>query len=160
MVITLQIDKIEPGLYRAAVLSGGIEVTEPSMHTSIVEAIREVASDVPDGFAHFAVVMYGSACSGTIALKDVPEKAAQIADQLVSIVADMRQIVGINENEPQVSLRLTKEELQALVAYTHEANCQGDLQLSTSEAGIGTTLTITCTKNCTAPKNITDYSCW
>lgn len=92
MVITLQIDKIEPGLYRAAVLSSDIEVAEPTMHASIEQAIRTVASDVPEGFAHFVDVTYGSACSGTMSLKGLPERAAQVADQLVAIVAEMHQI--------------------------------------------------------------------
>jgi hypothetical protein len=56
MVLVLQIDKIEAGLYRAAALSGGVEVTEPEMYPSIEAAIREEAAAVPPGFAHFAVV--------------------------------------------------------------------------------------------------------
>ena len=59
MVLTLQIDKIESSLYRAAVLCGGVEVTEPSHYASIEEAIREEATAVPEGFAYFADVIYG-----------------------------------------------------------------------------------------------------
>ena len=89
MVLTLQIDKIESGLYRASVLFGGVEVTEPSHYASIEEAIREEATAVPEGFAYFADVIYGGAASGTIALTLLPERASQVADQLVAIVAEM-----------------------------------------------------------------------
>ena len=89
MVLTLQIDKIESSLYRAAVLCGGVEVTEPSHYASIEEAIREEATAVPEGFAYFADVIYGGASSGTISLALLPERASQVADQLVAIVAEM-----------------------------------------------------------------------
>lgn len=92
MVLTFEIDKIKPGVYRTAALYRGIEVAEPSFYDSIEEAIRETASAVPDGFAHFADVTYGGASSGTIALILLPERASQIADQLVAIVAEMHFI--------------------------------------------------------------------
>lgn len=89
MVLTIQIDRIDSGLYRAKVLCGGVEVTESSQYISIAEAIREEATAVPDGFAHFADVIYGGASSGTILLALLPERASQVADQLVAIVAEM-----------------------------------------------------------------------
>lgn len=92
MVLMLQIDKIESGLYRAAVLCGGVEVTESSQYTSIEEAIREEATAVPVGFAYFADVIYGGASSGTISPALLPERASQVADQLVAIVAEMYSV--------------------------------------------------------------------
>ena len=89
MVLTLQIDKIESGLYRAAVLCGSVEVTESSQYASIEEAIREEVAAVPEGFAYFADVIYGGASSGTISLAVLPERASQVADQLVAIMAEM-----------------------------------------------------------------------
>ena len=68
VVLTIQIDKIRPGLYNTTVLAGGVEVTQTSQYASIEEAIREVATDVPEGFAHFADVIYLGASSGTISL--------------------------------------------------------------------------------------------
>lgn len=92
MVLTFQINRIQPGLYQVAVLSGDVEVTEPSHHSSIAEAIREEAIAVPEGFAHFAVVTYGGATSGTMALAHLSAQAPQVADQLVAIVAEMHHI--------------------------------------------------------------------
>ena len=93
MVLTLQIDKVESGLYRAAVLCGGVEVTKSSQYATIEEAIREEATAVPEGFAYFADVIYGGASSGTISLTLLPERASQVADQLVAIVAEMYRVV-------------------------------------------------------------------
>lgn len=92
MVLTLQIDQIESGLYRAAALSGAVEVTQPSQYSSIEEAIREEAAAVPEGFAYFADVTYGGASSGTISLTLLPGRASQVADQLVAIVAEMHRV--------------------------------------------------------------------
>lgn len=92
MVLTLQIDKIAPGHYRVAVLNGGVEVTEPAEYASIEEAISEEATAVPEGFAYFADVTYGGASSGTIPLATLPGRAAQVADQLVAIVAEMHRL--------------------------------------------------------------------
>lgn len=87
--LTFEIDQIQAGLYRVGVLSGGVEVTDPSHYSSIEEAIREEASSVPEGFAHFAEVVYGGASSGTISLPKIAENASRIAAQLVAIVAQM-----------------------------------------------------------------------
>lgn len=92
MVLTLQIDKVESGLYRAAALTGGVLVTEPSFYASIEEAIREEAVAIPAGFAHFADVTYGGASSGTTPLVTLPGRASQIANDLVAVVAEMHRI--------------------------------------------------------------------
>ena len=89
MVLTFQIDKIEPSLYRAAVLCGSVEVVEASYHASIADAIRDQAQEVPDGFAGFVNVIYGSASSGTLSLSCLPERASQVADQLVTTMAEI-----------------------------------------------------------------------
>jgi hypothetical protein len=87
--LTFAIEKIQSGLYGVHVLSGGIEVTEPSHYSSIEEAIREETTSVPEGFAHFAEVVYGGASSGTMSLQKISENASRIAEQLVAIVAEM-----------------------------------------------------------------------
>lgn len=92
MVITFQIDKIKPDHYRIATCWGGAEVGIPAIYASIEEAIREEATEVPDGFAHFADVTYGGASSGTIALTELPKCAVQVAEKLVAIVAQMHRI--------------------------------------------------------------------
>ena len=94
MVLTIHIDKIEAGLYRAAVLSGGVEMAEPEVYSSIEAAIREETAAAPPGFAHFADVIYAGVSSGTIALQVLPSRASQVADQLVATVAEMHRIAG------------------------------------------------------------------
>ena len=64
----------------------------PSVYSSIEEAIREEALAVPPGFAHFADVTYGRASSGTIHLQSLSATAAEVADRLVSVVAEMHRI--------------------------------------------------------------------
>jgi chaperonin GroEL (HSP60 family) len=99
MVLTFQIDKIDAGRYRAVALRGGSEVNLPEVYSSIEEAIREVAAAVPDGFAYFADVEYGGASSGTISLLVLQERATQVADQLVAIVAEMIRIEQSEETD-------------------------------------------------------------
>lgn len=92
MLVTFQIDKVQSGAYRVVALSAGVEVTEPEVYPSIEDAIREEAAAVPPGFAHFVDVTYGGASSGTIHLQSLSARASQVADQLVSVVAEMHCI--------------------------------------------------------------------
>lgn len=91
-ILTLQIDKVQPGLYRAEVSEHGAQVTDESMHASIAEAIREEAQAVPDGFAHFMEVRYCGLSSGTIALGELPQQAEAVADRLMTLLGDMRLV--------------------------------------------------------------------
>lgn len=95
MIFTVEIDKLQSGLYRAAVLCGGAEVTEAGVHKSIQEAIREEALSVPDGMAHFMELRYGGMSSGTYPLSEVPEKATAIADRLVALSAELHRHMGM-----------------------------------------------------------------
>lgn len=95
MIFAVEIDKLQTGLYRAAVTCGGAEVTEPSIHKNIQEAIREEALAVPDGMAHFMEVRYGGMSSGTYPLSKVPENAAEIADRLVALSAELHRHMGM-----------------------------------------------------------------
>ena len=64
-IITLLIDKIQSGLYRAEAQSHGSQVTEPSVYSSISDAIRVEARAVPSSFALFMEVRYNGLSSGT-----------------------------------------------------------------------------------------------
>lgn len=90
-ILAFEIDKIQSGVYRVAVTCGG-EVTEPGIHSSIEECIREEALAVPDGFAHFVEVRYHGLSSGTLRLSDAPGQAREIADRLVALTAEMYAI--------------------------------------------------------------------
>ena len=92
MVLTFQIDKLQPGAYRVAVLQGGVEVTAPEVYPTIEDAVREEVEAVPEGFAHFAEIRYGGASSGTVTLQGLPGQAGEIANRLVAIVAEMHRV--------------------------------------------------------------------
>jgi hypothetical protein len=93
-ILTLSIDKVKPGLYRAATLHRSVEVTEPQFHCTIEDAIREEALAVPEDFALFMEVEYGGMSSGTISLSDLPGQAKDVADRLVSLVADLHRLMS------------------------------------------------------------------
>ncbi len=95
MIFTVEIDKLQTGLYRAAVMCGGAEVTEPGIHKSIQEAIREEALSVPDGMAYFMEARYGGMSSGTYLLSEVPERASAMADRLVALSGELHRKMGM-----------------------------------------------------------------
>lgn len=88
-ILTLQIDKVASGLYRAELLENGAQVTQPNTHSSISEAIREEAMAVPEGFAHLMEVRYYGLSSGTFLLSQLPQQAEAIAGQLVDLLAEL-----------------------------------------------------------------------
>ena len=45
MILTLDISKIESGLYEARLSTGGAEVASPSAYGTITEALRAAAQD-------------------------------------------------------------------------------------------------------------------
>ncbi len=92
MVITLHLEKLQPGLYRASALCGEVLVTPQATYASLEDAIREEAQAIPASFAWFADVEYGGASSGTLPLKDLPARAGNVAAQLVNVVAQMHAI--------------------------------------------------------------------
>lgn len=94
MVLTLQIDKLTSGVYRAVLLSDGTEVTTSGEYSSIEDAIREELCDVPVGFAHFAEIRYSGVSSGTMAIGRLPQDAAGVADRLVAVLAEMHRLAG------------------------------------------------------------------
>lgn len=87
MIVSLEIDKIESGCYRAAVLHGNVEACVPSLHSSIEQAIHEEASAVPEGFAHFIEPRYQGFSAGTVTLAQARDRASELADRLVALVA-------------------------------------------------------------------------
>ncbi|WP_066161144.1 hypothetical protein [Hydrogenophaga pseudoflava] len=93
-IITLQIDKVAAGVYRAEAQVHGGAVTEPSVHSSISEAIGETARAVPDGFAHFMEVRYCGLSSGTVGLLEAAQQSEEIASRLVALLAEMHAIAG------------------------------------------------------------------
>lgn len=87
MILTLDITKIESGLYEARLSEGGTEVTAPSAYDTITAALRAVAQDIPDDFAHFVEVHYSGVSSGTIGTTRLAVEAEAVAARLVELVA-------------------------------------------------------------------------
>lgn len=91
-VITLVIDKVVPGVYRAEALVRGGPVSDANEYSSISDAIREEAAAVPDGFAQFMEVRYCGLSSGTLRLEDGAKQGEEIATRLTSLLAEMHSI--------------------------------------------------------------------
>ena len=94
MILTFEIEKVQPGMYRTHALYGGVEVGEPRTCASIAEAIRQQALAVPSHFAHFLEVRYDGVSSGTIACAEAITYAETIADKLMAILAEMHLLAG------------------------------------------------------------------
>lgn len=92
MILTIDIGKELPGIYVARAEQGGVLVTQPETYDRIETAIREEALNIPPGFAHFVEFTYGGMSTGTYLVEDVPAKAADLADRLVALNAEMHRI--------------------------------------------------------------------
>lgn len=87
MILDLHINKLESSVYEARLSEGGTEISEPSLHATIADALRFVGGDVPENFAHFVDVHYSGVSSGTIGTIRLAAEAAAVADRLVELVA-------------------------------------------------------------------------
>lgn len=92
MILTIDINKEAPGIYVARAHSRSVLVTEPETYDSIEIAIRSQALSIPEGFADFVDFTYGGMSTGTFAVAEVPGKAAELANRLVALVAEMHLI--------------------------------------------------------------------
>jgi hypothetical protein len=93
-IITLLIDKIQSGMYRAEAQSHGSTVTAPSEYSSISDAIRGEARAVPEGFACFLEVRFCGLSSGTLGLEEAAQQSEAIASRLVSLNAEMKAMAA------------------------------------------------------------------
>ena len=84
---------------------GGVLVTVPEPYYRIETAIREQALSIPDGFAHFVKFTYGGMSTDTFAINELPPKAAELADRLVALNAEIHMIGGRESPWPCSDLR-------------------------------------------------------
>ena len=91
--LTLQIDRLEKGVYQAE-LGGGTITREGqlSVYDSIADAIRGEADDLPDGLCYFVEVRYSGLSSGSIPVGVLAQRADEIASHLVAMIADFKLI--------------------------------------------------------------------
>lgn len=94
MILSLEIAKVEPGAYEARMMDGTHMVTTPSVYSSIEEAIRQEASEVPPVVAQFMDVYYGGVCSGTMSCRELVANSNEVANRLVSVLAEMHNLAG------------------------------------------------------------------
>ena len=91
MTLTLDITKMQSGTYEARLSHGGQEVTGTTLHESIAAALRTVAQDINEDFAHFVEARYGGVSSGTIGINRLAAEADVVADHLVAMVAALHR---------------------------------------------------------------------
>lgn len=92
MILTLEIEKVVSGIYRAHAFGASVEVSKPEEYPTIADAICGEAQAVPDGFAHFMEVRYAGFSSGTDVIQNLPARAEEIADRLVALVAEAHRL--------------------------------------------------------------------
>ncbi len=92
MKLTIDIHQDMPGIYTARAEQARELVTEPQTYDSIETAIREQSLNIPSGFAYFVDFTYGGMSTGTHLVADVPAKAAELANRLVALNAEMHRI--------------------------------------------------------------------
>jgi hypothetical protein len=91
---------------------------------------------------------------------DPAKHGGEFTDTQETPEIDATHMESDESKSQSVAHRLNRKELDALVKFTHEPTCQGDIHLSTTPTGIGTALRATCSQNCRPAMDITDYSVW
>lgn len=91
MIITIDIDKEAPGIYVARAQIGSTEVSEAKAYDRIEHAIKGEAIRAT-GFADFVEFTYGGMSTGTYVTEGVAAKAADLADRLMDLIAEMHRI--------------------------------------------------------------------
>ena len=85
MILTLQIDKVSSGEYRAEALYGGLPVAAAQHYKRINEAIRREALALASSFDYMEV-RYAGFSSGTFVMCVVSRMAETIADRLMELI--------------------------------------------------------------------------
>ncbi|SDN51233.1 hypothetical protein [Polaromonas sp. JS666] len=96
LILTIDINREVRGVYVARAEQGGVLVTPPRTYDSIATAIRQEALCVPPGFAHFLEFTYDGMSTGTHPIEDVPDKAVELADRLVTLNHQMHMLLEDN----------------------------------------------------------------
>ena len=69
------------------------------MHSSLSQALSEVARSVPSGIARFIEPRYEGCTTGTIAIEDLHDQCERVAMALVDLVARMRNEDGFSDQQ-------------------------------------------------------------
>lgn len=82
MILQVQIDKIESGVYEAR-----CEATQRSCHASLSAVLKDYGEDIPGDFCQFVAVRDGGVCSGTTAVARRAKEPEAMVSELVGLVA-------------------------------------------------------------------------
>lgn len=94
MIALLLIEHLDVAAYQALVTdSSGAPFGEPSVHSSIEEAIKDAIVDL-DGAFPFVEVHYAGMSSGTMVVQTLSLHAPQVASRLVELSAIARELQG------------------------------------------------------------------
>ena len=94
----INISKQAPGTYVAQAMKAGQLATEPQIYDRIETAIIEEAQSIPEGFAHFVEFTYYGLSTGTLEIQDAIERAGQLADRLMALMATQHRIMDLRGN--------------------------------------------------------------
>lgn len=83
MILTLEIQKTEPGLYQAHCTGEA----SPTIHNTIAAALRHYGEDIPPGFSRFAEVRYHGVSLGTTEITRLAMEPELMAQELVDLTA-------------------------------------------------------------------------
>ncbi|MBV5294352.1 MAG: hypothetical protein JZU58_18585 [Curvibacter lanceolatus] len=84
-LLTLSIHQATPGLYRARVSQGDVEVTEPSYHQNVESAIFDRAGPAAwEGIMGFHV-WYGGIYVGTFPIELIESRESELGDFLSAL---------------------------------------------------------------------------
>ena len=93
MILVLAIEQMAPSVYKVHYTDhGGIEVSDPTEHGSICEALAYCGENISAEFAQFVEVQYGWVNSGTTAVARLRTEAHQLANELVAMMAKVAQV--------------------------------------------------------------------
>ncbi len=92
MILVFAIEQVAPSVYKVHYIDhGGIEVSDPTEHGSICEALAYCGENIPAEIAQYVEVQYGGVNSGTTAVTRLRNESHQIANELVAMVAKVTQ---------------------------------------------------------------------
>ena len=82
MILQLEIDKIESGLYEAH-----CETQKPTCHESISAVLKHYGEDIPADFCRFVEVRYGGVSLGTPAVTRLAKEPEVMVKELMGLLA-------------------------------------------------------------------------
>lgn len=87
MIPTMEIVKIQSGVYEVTLEAGGQPITATEVHESISSAILSVGTNVPDDWTKFVEIRYSGISIGTVSTARMVTQWEELATELVGLYA-------------------------------------------------------------------------